>query len=466
MNSSSLAYQRALLEKDLLSFTCYFFNRQFNKNFILNWHHEKICDALEKIASGEIKRLVINIPPRYSKSLIAKMFVAWGFAKNPASNFIYTSYSHDLVLGFSGEIRELLKLPDYKKFWDIKIKEDANTKKIWKTTAQGGFYAVSTGGSITGFGAGVMEDEFGGALIIDDPNNTSHSESDILRERAIMYYTNTLRSRLNHKNTPIILIMQRLHEEDLTGFLLRDDNKEKWHLLKIPILNEKNEPLWPFKHDLEAIQILKNDARNKAVFAGQYMQTPMVLGGNIIKEFWFRDYEVLPKLKYKQIFADTAMKTKRMNDYSVFQCWGMGENGNAYLIDQMRGKWEAPDLIRKCVGFWNKHLNTGNGTLRNIVVEDKASGTGLIQTLRRDHHIPVKEIKPDKDKVARVQDVVGWIEGGYVYIPKQRAFISDLLYECSIFPNGKHDDQVDVVAYALYSMFVKRPKRPKVWGIL
>jgi predicted phage terminase large subunit-like protein len=187
------------------------------------------------------------------------------------------------------------------------------------------------------------------------------------------------------------------------------------------------------------------ESANPYVFAGQYMQTPAPKGGGLYKQDWFRYYEVEPTFKYRLMFADTAMKTKEANDYSVLQVWGYTANKDAYLIDQLRGKWESPELQQMTISFWDKHKNLSNGSLRNLCVEDKASGTGLIQSLKRDNKINVKAIQRSTDKITRAYDAAPYIASGRVYFLSGASYLSDLIPELLTFPNAKHDDQVDVL---------------------
>jgi len=460
---------KSLFEKNLYLYTKNFFLEDTNKKFIENWHYEAICEKLEDVYNGKIKRLIINIPPRYGKTELLKRFISWCFAKSPHSNFIYTSYSDRLVLDCSSSIRDTIKSEAFQELWQLEIKTDTDSKRLWKTKEGGGLYASSTGGSITGFGAGTMQEGFGGALIIDDAIKADDIYSETYREKAIRYYTDTLLSRLNNRNTPIIVIMQRLHEGDLTGYLLENE-KDDWVHLKIPILDKEDKPLWEQKHNLEDIEKLKINSR---VFAGQYMQEPAPIGGGIFKQKDFKYWKVLPKILFRKIYLDSAMKTKEMNDYTVMQCWGKGDDGNIYLIDQVRGKFEAPELTKNTIAFWNKHsyIPEGEeekkefldrkGVLRELCIEDKSSGTGLIQTLRRDHRIPVKELKPDKDKVSRAMDSSPHIEAGFVYFPEQANYLIDLIQELTIFPNGNHDDIVDVVNYAIFDLMINKGAEPR-----
>jgi predicted phage terminase large subunit-like protein len=261
--------------------------------------------------------------------------------------------------------------------------------------------------------------------------------------------------------------MQRLHEEDLTGWLLKGGNGEKWEHLCIPVLDADDNPLWPFKHDRETL--LRMESSNRYVFTGQYMQRPSPLGGGIIKGQWFGRYSIAPKMKYRKIYADTAQKTAERNDYSVFECWGHGEDNRIYLLDMIRGKWEAPELKRRAVEFWNKHAQPSQyGALRKMVVEDKASGTGLIQDIRHDAKIPVQAQQRNKDKLTRVMDVTAYIESGYVMIPADAPFTSDFVSECEGFTaddSHMHDDQIDPMCDAINDMLIPdgdTPGMPKM----
>ncbi len=229
---------------------------------------------------------------------------------------------------------------------------------------------------------------------------------------------------------------------------------------------------WPYKEPIEDLLALESGSGNdtdgnrvsRFTFASQYQQAPTALGGNIIYGSKFGRFlaEPHPKIKYRKIFGDTAMKTGEANDYSVFQCWGMGEDGKLYLLDQIRGKWEAPELKRRAIAFWQKHKAvTGLGVLREFIIEDKSSGTGLIQDLRISSHIPVKGIETPKDKLTRVMDVLPYIDTGYVMLPEGADFVSDFLTECEAFTaddTHAHDDQIDPMCYAISNMLAARPK--------
>ena len=426
--------QIAELRTDLLAFSKHMFKARHNYDFVVNWHHELICEYLERVIIGDIKRLIINIPPRYSKTELAVVnFIAWCMGNFPDCEFIHASYSKKLATNNTYQARALMLHESYSEiFGTPHICHDSNAKDEFKTVEGGCVYAAGADGTITGYGAGKMRQGFGGAIIIDDPD------------------------------TPIIVIMQRLHENDLAGWLLSGGNEEEWTHLNIPALNDNDEPLWSFKHTYDDLRRLEK--ANPYVFAGQYMQRPAPLGGGIFKTEWFKSYRMLPRLKFTIITVDTAQKTKEQNDYSVFALWGQGIDGNAYLIDILRGKWESPDLIKMATSFWCKHRDTFKP--RSMNVEDKVSGTTLIQTLSKtaDPVIPIIAIQRNIDKITRANDVAPFIESGRVYLPEQADWLSDFITEHAQFPNGKHDDQVDTTSDGLNAIFGK--PITTIWDVL
>jgi predicted phage terminase large subunit-like protein len=225
---------------------------------------------------------------------------------------------------------------------------------------------------------------------------------------------------------------------------------EKWHQLCLKAL-DNGRALWPYKHDVAALEELRR--KNPYVFSGQYQQEPTPLGGGIFKAEWVKLYRVAPNFEYKILTGDTAQKTKEHHDFTVFQCWGLKAR-EIYLVDQVRGKWEAPELLTIARAFWNKHNNQSatTGRLRNFYIEDKASGTGLIQTLRRVEKIPVKAIQRAIDKVTRAMDAAPYFEGGFVHLPESAPWLSDYVRELTEFTpddNHEHDDQIDATMDAI-----------------
>lgn len=281
-------------KSSLLFFTRYFFKKRQGRRFVVNEHHEIICNALEKVIKGETKRLIINIAPRYSKTEIAvKNMVAHCLALNPKARFIHLSYSDDLALDNSEEIKDLIQSEEYKQLFNIELKKDSKSKKKWYTTQGGGVYATSAAGQVTGFGAGQVDDEdiedideflssieskeqFGGAIIIDDPIKPEDADSDTKRERVNQRFDSTIRNRVNSRNTPIIIIMQRLHENDICGYL-EDVEPDEWDVIKLPVIKEDGTALWEFKHTIDELR--KLEKLNEHVFSRQYMQNPKPLKG-------------------------------------------------------------------------------------------------------------------------------------------------------------------------------------------
>lgn len=452
--------KRAIIElcrQDFYFYTRYIFKQRKGFKWKHNWHHKKICDKLMEVHNGNCKRLIINIPPRYSKTdIVIISFITWSLGKNPDSEFIHPSYSKTLATLNSWQARSIVQSEEYQEiFPDVVLRTDSNKKDEWRTTRGGCVYATGTEGTITGYGAGKMRDGFGGGVFIDDPHKAGEANSIVKRQSILDWFSVTLESRLNSLDTPIVIIMQRLHEEDLAGWLLDGGNEEEWEHLLIPALNEKGEPLWEWKQNKE--ELLRLERSNSYVFAGQYMQSPAPIGGGMFKDDWWKYYNLLPKIKRSIVVGDTAMKAKEQHDYSVFMHWGEGVDGNAYLIDLLRGKWEAPELEQAFVAFYNKCKHNSSLKLQKALIEDKASGTGLIQSIKRKHKIPISGIQRNReDKVQRAMGVIPYIESGYVFLPKDAHFLNDLLAECRMFPNGKNDDQIDTISDALDEIFNKR----------
>ena len=485
-----------------LFFTRYFFKQRMASKLIVNWHHILMADELEKVITGETENLIINVSPGGTKTEMAvNNFMARGLALNAWARFLHLSYSDDLALQNSKTTRDIVMSEEYQAIWPRVLADDSKSKKRWNVMLNGkeagGVYATSLNGQITGFRAGHMRPGFQGALIIDDPLKPEDAFSEPKLNQANRRLITTVKSRLANPKTPIIVIMQRIGEMDPTGFILSGALGRKWKHLVIPALLteeyvEKLAPkykeliereaqdrfsYWPYKEptaDLLAMEAGQGtDALgqriSRHVFAAQYQQSPVAFGGNIIRGEWFNRYgAVHPKIKYRKIYVDTAQKTKERNDFSVFECWGYGEDGRIYLLDVMRGKWEAPELEKRAKAFWAKHkaITSENlGPLREMMVEDKASGTGLIQKLKLEAALPVKPIERAIDKLTRVMDVLGYIEARMVCVPEEAPFTADFVSECEAFTaDDSHafDDQIDPLVDAVNDMLSSQNKL-KVW---
>lgn len=316
MEMDGNGYLRAFCLSGMLYYTRYFFKMLEKKKFVVGRHHEQICQALDDVLQGKIRRLIINIAPRYGKTELAvKHFISMGLALNPAAKFIHLSYSDDLALDNSETIRDIVKSDEYRSLFPyVQVKEDSDSKKKWVTTEGGGVYATSTGGQITGFGAGLTDDpsvaeskkRFGGAIVIDDPVKPEDALSDTKREKINQRFETTIRNRVNSQRTPIVIIMQRLHENDLCGYLTRMEPGE-WTVLSLPVISQEegeDVALWPFKHSLEDLRKIQKVA--PFVFETQYMQNPTPMEGLLYGKF--KTYRQIPytNRKIRKNYTDTA----------------------------------------------------------------------------------------------------------------------------------------------------------------
>lgn len=280
---------RARIATDTLFATRYFFRQNEGRSFNVGDHHKRIAAALDRVFAGECRRLIINCPPRYSKTEMAvKAFIAKGLALNPASKYIHLSYSASLALDNSERTKDIVASDWYQELFPyVQIKPDSKAKQKWYTTAGGGVYATSSAGQVTGFGAGLVEEDFpnednahkwGGAIIIDDPLKPEDAFSPVIRNKVNDRFENTIRSRVNSRNTPIIVIMQRLHRDDLAGYL-QSLEPDEWEVLSLPALSVDSEghevALYPFKHTVEELH--KIQAANRFVFETQYQQNPQAI---------------------------------------------------------------------------------------------------------------------------------------------------------------------------------------------
>lgn len=420
---------------------------------------EEICNALTACVFGRLpvgkKNLLINIAPRtFKTSIVSRCFPAWCFTLMPECEFILTSATGRLAFDNCINVRKILDeewvqgLPSFEVEFD-----SVDTQQYFKTVQGGAVYAQGLGGTITGFGAGKARDFFGGAIIIDDPLKASDARSSLTLQRCIEYYTGTLKSRRNNVNsTPIIVIMQRLHVDDLSGWLLKNE-PEDWHQIVFKGLGDNGEVLNPLtmsRQELETLRIV-----DPFTYYAQYQQEPITASGGIIKKEWWKEYvpeTIKLDLGFNFITADTAFKSHDENDQSVIQFWH-AENSGLYLVDGVAGRWEFPDLISQLKSFYSRHSNY----CREVFVEDKASGTPLVQTLQM-QGLPVTGWQPkdfdfSEDKVGRVNDSAMLIYSGKVLLPSTGgAFATELKEQSLLFQRDmthKHDDHVDSMTMAV-----------------
>ena len=379
------------VQQSTLNFTRYLFKEMYKRKFVVGKHHELIAAALDRVLAGEITRLIINIAPRYGKTELAvKNFIAKGFALNPKARFIHLSYSDDLARDNSRGVQDILRFPAHRRLFPGTMPTSINTRKWW-TKEGGGLYAVASGGQVTGFGAGLVDkdednelgdevaaitsdgSDFGGAIIIDDPIKPDDARSELIREKVNQKFETTIRNRVNSRKTPIIIIMQRLDEDDLCGYLQKLEPGE-WEVLSLPVIetNEAGEEvaLWPFKHTLAELQDLRE--KSPWVFDTQYMQNPRPLVG-LMYEREFKTYGVLPVTKQHKVkaYIDTADKGE---DFLCAIVYVETEIGN-FILDvyytqapmettepetaRMLTKWEVEEAVIES-------NNGGEGFARNV----------------------------------------------------------------------------------------------------
>ena len=418
---------------------------------------ETVCRALEDCVLGLLpdgkKNLTIEIGPRHYKTeLASKCLPAWCLGEiAPDCEFIQTSYAAGLAISNVMAVRQTIAQPWYQALYPTVVvdKEAKDVQHYFRTTSQGACYASGMEGTITGFGAGKAREGFGGAIIIDDPMKAIDARSSTLLEKTVEFYDGTLMSRRNNtKTTPIITIMQRLNDEDLVGYQRRESSDDTY-FLSMPALTDDGEPINPVTCSKEDLEKLKN--RRPHVFYPQYMQDTTQGSEAGFKRTYWKYYKMLPKVRRVVIYADTAQKEKEQHDYTVFMAVAQGYDNQLYIVDLFREKLESPDLRVQARAFYNKHRSTGKYICTAFKVEDKSSGTDLIQTLSREG-IPIVGIPRTTDKVTRALDAIPYVASGNVFLPEDAPWLADFLDETSKFPNAKNDDQVDPLIDAIVDM--------------
>lgn len=453
---------QALLRTHLPSFIAKtFFTVSPGTKYHYNWHINLIADKLRQIEQGQIKRLIINIPPRYLKSIcVSVAWPAWLMGHNPSCKIMTASYSQSLSNKHSQDCRFLMSSPWYQGLFPKTIIQRGENKKEKFVTTQRGFrFATSTGGTATGEG--------GDYLIIDDPQNPNKINSKKYLHSTIEWFEQTFASRLNNKKTgAIVLVMQRLHEEDLAGYLLKNHHTQ-WESLKIPaifeektiysnIIKEANSLLHPEREGIEELNNLRKEL-GEYNFAAQYQQNPIPTKGAMIEKKWLQYFSLGEKTEFTQIIQswDTAIKAKDENDYSVGITIGINDKG-FYILDVMRIKAEFPELAVSLQNFankWNPH---------SILIEDKASGQSLIQTLKSSIKIPIIPIKPKFDKITRFAANTPLFEAGKIFIEHSANWKIALEQELLAFPKSTNDDQVDSLSQALNYLQQRKLKTIKL----
>jgi len=442
--------------------------------YVDSWHLGAIAEHLKAVKDGEITRLIINQPPRTSKSSMLVGFDPWVWAQSdrtdtsgPGVQFLHASYAQNLSIRDSVKTRRLIESPWYQRYWGdrVKITSDQNTKVRFDNSAGGYRLATSVGGTLTGEG--------GHVLVVDDPENAVDMASEAVRQTTLEWFDNSLSTRLNNPRTgAIIIVMQRLHEEDLTGHILSSDAGSDWVHLMLPMRyepdraailypnaigwsdprTEEGELLTPERYDETSVARLE---RQLGPFqaSGQLQQRPEPKGGGILKRDWWQDWERenYPEVSYVVSSVDTAYTTKQENDYSAMTVWGVFEDENEVprlmLMNAWRAKLEFHELVEK-IAATNRKFKVDH-----MLIENKAAGVSVAQEIRRVHGYEdwgVQLIDPKgQDKVARTYSVQHLFADGLIYAPLNFSWADMVVTECASFPKGKNDDLVDCVVYAM-----------------
>lgn len=432
------------------------------EQFIIMPFHKQIIAKLMSYVYGtnEKQNLYIGISPRSGKSKLCIYFMAWAYAMNPFSNFIYTSYSGDLCVKHSKMVRNIVTSDLFQALFGVVIDSSTSASDLWRVNGGGEFRAVAMGGAITGFGAGTFADQFGGAIVVDDFLKADNYKSKAEKQNVIDIFENTLRSRKNRPaKDPTIIIAQRLAKDDLIDYI-KEKYPDEWDFYVIPAYNEQTgESFWEERYPVKMLMEMKE--QNPFLFYSQYQQAPIAMGGGVIKHEWWQFYKDKEDTRYRKIFitADTAVKTKEWNDFTAIGCWGITLQNRLRLLDMVHGKFEIPELQSTMMAFWEKwHYGIGNCRCSEIMIEDKASGMQLIQQLRRIGGLPIHAITPEKDKLSRVYDVIPQIAAGNVELPESEnhPLSREFLAEADAFSadgSQEHDDMVDMAVYAIDKAF-------------
>lgn len=473
--------------KSLLFYTRYFFKKQYKRKFIIGRHHEIIAEALERVLKGECTRLIIQVAPRFGKTELAvKSFISHGLALNPSSKFIHLSYADDLALDNSEAIKDLVQSEDYQAlFPKVKIKKGTDAKNKWYTTEGGGVLARAAGGSVTGFGAGQVDDpdeekeideflggkgNFNGAIVIDDPIKVDEADSDTVRNRVNNRFDSTIRTRANSRKTPIVVIMQRTHPNDLAGYLQRSTESDQWEVISLPVINEDGTALWPFKMTVEEANALKK--ANDIVFERQYMQNPKPKAGLLFP---------LDELNY---FNYSDMESK-LNDPDF--CYVPADPANEGGDDFASGPFKliGDKIYLTDVIYNGDGADHNEAALEQMIIDHKAKSVGVestfgwIETAKRVRDAlsargfknEFRMLHPRTNKHTRILNRSSFIRNNFVFrkdyenFPQYAKFMRILTSYMKIQEPGnknKRDDAPDLCEMA--ATYYER-NFPHLWAI-
>ena len=420
-----------------------------------SWHLDHLAWQLTRVARGEVRRLIINVPPRSMKSITVSIaFTAWLLGHDPRRRIICVSYAEELARKLSLDTRRVLETAWFRALFPAcQLVPRRQRDGELTTTQQGGRLALGLGGALTGRGADV--------IVIDDPMKAQSAVSAAERQRVIDVYEGTLVSRLNDKQRgAIVLVMQRLHEDDLCGHLLERAG-EDWEVVSLPAIASEDseyrlsdrpghvhlrrcgEVLQPEREPLDVLEGLRRQL-GSMTFNAQYQQAPVPAGGNVIRREWLRSYDDVPE-RFDLVVAawDTASTLSERSDWSVGLVWG-AVGLDHYLLDVHRLRCELPELRRAIVGLSQRW------SVDATLIEKTHLGHALLQDLRRTRELRAILVEPRYDKEARLLAQSARFEAGQVHLPVQAPWLGDYVSELLAFPNGRHDDQVDATSYALH----------------
>ena len=428
-------------QNDFLTFV-----RAMWPDFIAGRHHKIIADKFERVATGELKRLIINMAPRHTKSEFASyLFPAWMMGRDPRMKIIQATHTTELAVNFGRKVKNLIETDEYKEvFPEVALAVDSKASGRWDTNKGGMYYAVGVGSNLAGRG--------GDLVVIDDPHSEQTAMSNSGFDDAWEWYTGGPRQRLQPGGS-IVLVQTRWSEKDMTGQLLRsmakDPLADQWEVVELPAIFDNDEPCWPQYWSLEDLTAVKASIP-PSKWNAQYQQNPTGEENAIIPREWWKKWEkeVVPQLQYVIQSYDTAFSKRETADFSAITTWGVfypqeGGPPNLILLDSKKGRWDFPELKEQAYdqyGYWEPDT---------VIVEAKASGMPLTQELRQ-IGIPVVNYTPSKgaDKVTRVHSVSPLFEAGMVWAPDD-VFADEMIEEVAAFPNGEYDDLVDSMTQAL-----------------
>jgi len=421
-----------------------------DKNFEINWHHRVIAEHLEKVERGEIKRLIIEMPPRHGKSTLASvLFPAWYLGKHPEREVITTSYSGELAKKFGGDTRDIFSDAQFRAVFDVNLKEDSQAKNLWTTDSGGSYTSVGRGGTTTGRGADL--------LIIDDPfSNREEAESKTIRESVWNWYTSTAYTRLE-KGGAVVVIHTRWHTDDLIGRLLekQEQGGDEWVRIRFPAIAEEDEPyrkagepLWPEKYDLDALQNIK---ANVGVYDWNalYQQNPITSETQLFHREWFKyfqDSDLVNKNLLVYATVDLAIGEKEQSDNTAICVFGKERNNpQIYVLDLYAGHLDPLQTIEYLFSIKSKYGSNFIKCGIESVAFQKALQYFIVEEQRkRQNYFDVIELKAKGAKETRIMGLIPMLKAGVIFF---RNTYTELEEELLLFPKGKHDDRADALAY-------------------